>query len=243
MNLTEQKREEPRKSGVNEMRGRIAEILGADRWVSGSFPAVAPESVDEFSHLLAGYVGPLMIVGSGSSFKKDFSPGPGTLILLTSKLLSDYVLFHDDQVLVLNSGWSVVEVKERLAHENLYVKALDLFTSGTVGGRLALYGSRPDATGSPGWLHSLLGLEVVLPSGEVISMGGRCIKDVAGYDIKHLFTGSGGGCGVIVKAAFRCHPLAERPEIQQEFSLHPIVSTNSEWRKLFDPTLRLRPGV
>ena len=45
----------------------------------------------------------------------------------------------------------------------------------------------------------VLGLEVVLPTGEVISTGGRLWKDVAGYDLTRLLTGSEGTLGVITE--------------------------------------------
>lgn len=55
----------------------------------------------------------------------------------------------------------------------------------------------------------VMGLEVVLPNGEVIHTGSRCIKDVVGYDLTRLFVGSEGTLGVITKAVLRLLPLPE----------------------------------
>ncbi|HHE46209.1 MAG TPA: hypothetical protein ENL08_00720, partial [Bacteroidetes bacterium] len=65
---------------INELRLRLSSILGADRWVHGAFPAVAPITIEEVSKLLKGYSGSVMVVGSGSDFPDEFNPGRDTLI-------------------------------------------------------------------------------------------------------------------------------------------------------------------
>ncbi|MFM8678105.1 MAG: FAD-binding oxidoreductase, partial [Alphaproteobacteria bacterium] len=53
---------------------------------------------------------------------------------------------------------------------------------------------------------SVLGLEVVLPDGTVVSRLGRMIKDNAGYDLKHLFVGSEGTLGIVTRAVLVLQP-------------------------------------
>ena len=53
----------------------------------------------------------------------------------------------------------------------------------------------------------VLGLEVVLADGRAVRVGGRTVKDVAGYDLKRLFVGSEGTLGVITEAILRLRPL------------------------------------
>ncbi|UCD09057.1 MAG: FAD-binding protein, partial [Dehalococcoidales bacterium] len=50
------------------------------------------------------------------------------------------------------------------------------------------------------------GLEVVLPSGEIVTLGGKLIKNAMGIDLLHLMIGSEGALGVITKAVFRMIP-------------------------------------
>jgi glycolate oxidase len=50
------------------------------------------------------------------------------------------------------------------------------------------------------------GLEVVIPTGEILKLGGKLLKDVTGYSLMHLFIGSGGTLGVITKIVVRLYP-------------------------------------
>ena len=55
----------------------------------------------------------------------------------------------------------------------------------------------------------VLGLEVVLPNGDIIHTGTACVKDVVGYNITQLFVGSEGTLGIITKAILK---LIAKPE-------------------------------
>ncbi|MDH5462011.1 MAG: FAD-binding oxidoreductase [Candidatus Bathyarchaeota archaeon] len=50
------------------------------------------------------------------------------------------------------------------------------------------------------------GMEVVLPTGEILDLGGKLLKDVAGYNLMHLIIGSQGTLGVITKVILRLYP-------------------------------------
>ena len=50
------------------------------------------------------------------------------------------------------------------------------------------------------------GIEVVVPTGEILNLGGKLLKNVAGYDLMHLLIGSEGTLGVITKVTIRLHP-------------------------------------
>jgi len=52
----------------------------------------------------------------------------------------------------------------------------------------------------------VMGLEVVLPDGELMWLGNKCVKDVAGYSLKDLFVGSEGTLGIITKVLLRLVP-------------------------------------
>lgn len=58
----------------------------------------------------------------------------------------------------------------------------------------------------------VMGMEVVLPSGEVAWLGSKCVKDVAGYSLKDLFIGSEGTLGTITKVLLK---LVPRPKARR----------------------------
>jgi glycolate oxidase len=77
------------------------------------------------------------------------------------------------------------------------------------------------------------GLEVVLPTGEIVTLGGKLIKNAMGLDLLHLMIGSEGALGVITKAVFRLIPqprysallLASFNERLEAMKVAPILTT------------------
>ena len=76
----------------------------------------------------------------------------------------------------------------------------------TIGGILATNDSGPMRHRYGGVRDLVLGLTVVLSDGTVSKSGGKVIKNVAGYDLAKLFTGSYGTLGIVVQVAVRLHP-------------------------------------
>ena len=78
----------------------------------------------------------------------------------------------------------------------------------TIGGNVALNAGGPRGVKYGVTRDYLLGLEVVLPSGEVIRTGGKALKNVSGYDLTRLMCGSEGTLGIITEIILRLVPLA-----------------------------------
>ncbi|MGE0479671.1 MAG: FAD-binding oxidoreductase [Phycisphaerae bacterium] len=115
-----------------------------------------------------------------------------------------------DMTVTVQAGMTVAALQARLAEHGQEL-ALDVPRPdrSTVGGAVAmnLSGSRRLACGAV--RDQLIGLRVVGAGGELIRGGGRVVKNVAGYDLCKLYTGSRGWLGVIVEATFR---VAAKPE-------------------------------
>jgi glycolate oxidase FAD binding subunit len=77
----------------------------------------------------------------------------------------------------------------------------------TIGGVVAVGDSGPLRHRYGGPRDLLLGITVALPDGTLARSGGKVIKNVAGYDLPKLFSGSFGTLGLVVQVALRLHPL------------------------------------
>jgi glycolate oxidase len=76
----------------------------------------------------------------------------------------------------------------------------------SIGGNLATNAGGPRCLKYGVTKNYVLGLEVVLASGEILHIGGRCHKNKTGFDLLHLFVGSEGMLGVITEATLRIIP-------------------------------------
>src|SRR5262249_52930554 len=114
-----------------------------------------------------------------------------------------------DFTAVLEAGVPLAAAQEAFAKEGQWL-ALDPREGGTIGGLFATADSGParHRYGAPRDL--IIGATVILSDGTVATSGGRVIKNVAGYDLGKLFTGSRGTLGLIASVAVRLHPLPAR---------------------------------
>jgi glycolate oxidase FAD binding subunit len=123
----------------------------------------------------------------------------------------DRIIVHNpgDFTAVLEAGVPLATAQATFAREGQWL-ALDPGADGTIGGLFATADSGParHRYGAPRDL--IIGATVVLSDGTVATSGGRVIKNVAGYDLGKLFTGSRGTLGLIASVAVRLHPLPAR---------------------------------
>lgn len=84
--------------------------------------------------------------------------------------------------------------------------------AGTLGAAVASGASGPLRTCYGATRDNVLGLEVVTGDGRTLRIGGRVVKNVAGYDLVRLFTGSRGSLGIITRVSIRLFPLPEADE-------------------------------
>jgi glycolate oxidase FAD binding subunit len=182
--------------------------LDAVRGVVPSFVA-APSSTAEVSALLrtAASAG-LTVVPRGAGTGLSWGLPPSSCDLVVDMRAMDQVLEHaaGDLVARVQAGATIGQLAVTLASAGQQL-ALDAPADATVGGVVAtgLAGPRRFRYGAPRDL--LIGLTVVRADGVIAHSGGKVVKNVAGYDLGKLFTGSQGALGLITEATFRLHPL------------------------------------
>ncbi|HEY1632303.1 MAG TPA: FAD-binding oxidoreductase [Rhizomicrobium sp.] len=102
--------------------------------------------------------------------------------------------------------------EEALRHERFFPLSLASEGSCTIGGNLSTNAGGVDVLRYGNARELVLGLEVVLASGEVLNMLRTLRKDNTGYDLKQLFIGAEGTLGVITAAALKLFPKPETRE-------------------------------
>jgi len=105
------------------------------------------------------------------------------------------------------------------AGDDAAVEAVD--AGATIGGIVATADSGPLRHHYGGVRDLVVGITVVLSDGTVARAGGKVIKNVAGYDLAKLFTGSFGTLGAILEVAVRLHPRPERAATARGISDDP----------------------
>ncbi|HSC72884.1 MAG TPA: FAD-linked oxidase C-terminal domain-containing protein [Gaiellaceae bacterium] len=184
------------------------------RGLQGRADAVAlPRTAEEVAEVVAWcYERGVVIVprGGGTGYAGGAVPLDGGVVLSLERL--DRVRSFDPLLwrIEVEAGLRTAEVR-RVAREGGLLFAPDpgAAEQSHIGGNIATNAGGPHAykygvTGA--WV---LGLEVVVPPGELVRFGGPVRKDVAGYDLKHLLVGSEGTLGVITSAWLRLTPAPE----------------------------------
>jgi glycolate oxidase FAD binding subunit len=173
---------------------------------------VEPGSVEEVSGVmkLAAREG-LAVAPRGGGTKMHIGDPPRRLDLIVSTARMNEVLEHTpgDQIVRLQAGVKLEDLQKYVSSSDQML-AIDPPESGaTVGGTVAANSSGPRRYRYGTIRDLIIGITVVLHDGTVAKAGGKVVKNVAGYDLSKLFTGSLGTLGIIATANFRLHP---RPE-------------------------------
>jgi glycolate oxidase FAD binding subunit len=165
----------------------------------------APASTEEAAAVLTAAAREnLAVVVRGGGTKLDWGMPPRRLDLIVDTHRLTGVVEHaaGDLIMVARAGTPLDTLE--LGGQQL---ALDIPLPGaTVGGTVAVSTSGPRRQLYGTARDLLIGITVVLPDGRVAHAGGKVVKNVAGYDLGKLFTGSYGTLGLITECAFRLHP-------------------------------------
>jgi glycolate oxidase len=177
---------------------------------------VSPRTAEEVAAILklcTETSTPVYTRGSGTNLCADTCPLKGGVVLLMKHLNKILELDKENLTITVQPGTITKEITDRVEKEDLfYPPDPSSMKISTIGGNLA-----ENSGGLRGLKYGVtkdyvMALQVALPNGELIRTGGKLTKDVAGYDLTHLFVGSEGTLGVITEATLKLIP---KPETQK----------------------------
>jgi glycolate oxidase subunit GlcD len=184
----------------------LAQIVGDANVTSNNATLiVAPASAEEISEILklASSRRWTVLPAGGRTWLKS------TANLIVSARRLNQIIEHEpaDLIAIAQAGVTLTDFNAKLAENGQWLP-LDPPDDGraTLGGVVATGIGGPQQFGYGRPRGSVIGMRVVLADGSMIKAGGRVVKNVAGYDLCKLFTGSYGSLGVITELNFKLRP-------------------------------------
>jgi len=152
--------------------------------------------------------------GAGSGLSGGAVPVHGGIVVCTDRLNKILEFDRENMMLVAEPGVVANDINEYIKDSGLFYAGYPMsmetcFIGGNVGenaggGKAVKYGVTS---------RYVLGLEVVTPTGEIVELGGKLLKDVTGYNMVQLMIGSEGTLGIFAKVILKLIP---RPKYQAD---------------------------
>jgi len=174
---------------------------------------------------------PVVTRGSGTGLSGGSLPVKDCIVLCTVRMDQIVEVDAANLTLTCEPGVTTIQVAEAAGQAGLfYPPDPGSMKISTIGGNVAensggLRGLKYGVT-----RNYVMGLEVVLPDGEIMWLGNKCVKDVAGYSLKDVFIGSEGTLGVITKVLLRLipKPAAKRTMVATYAQMDAAAQTVSD---------------
>ncbi len=193
--------------------------------VKGKYPEVlvkpnSSEKVSKIMRLASDNLVPVTPIGGKTGLMGGMIPVYGG-VGLSLERLDDKVDVDEDNLMVeVAAGVPMEKLKEKVEEKGLTLPIHPTTEDSQIGGTIAV-NAGGEATLKHGVMRDYVkGLEVVLPDGEIMELGGKLLKDNTGYSLLHLMIGSEGTLGIITKAILRLYPASE----ESKFVILPFES-------------------
>ena len=208
-------------AGLEAALGDLRSVVGADYvrpttaqdTIDGVLPAtvVEPGTAEEMSRVLKiATAAGLQVSPRGDGTKMEWGNPPRVVDLIASTRRLNRVVEHvwADMTATVAAGCTVAQLQQALGQHGQRLALDPLWPEqATIGGILATNDSGPLRIRFGSLRDLIIGITLVLPDGTLAKSGGKVVKNVAGYDLPKLATGSLGTLGIIAQAIFRLHPI------------------------------------
>jgi glycolate oxidase FAD binding subunit len=202
-----------RELGAASVQGD-AGVLGGHA-VDGKSPALvcfpsAAEQVRAILRLCGEVQAAVTPWGGGTAMRQGNIPSRVDVVVVLERLAE--VVEHDDANLTATAqaGMKVAALQEIVGRRRQHLAVDPPHPArATLGGIVAANSNGPRRMLHGGLRDLVIGMKMVVATGEQIKAGGKVVKNVAGYDLCKLFVGSLGTLGIVTEVTFRMAPLPE----------------------------------
>jgi glycolate oxidase len=149
---------------------------------------------------------PVTARGSGTGLSGGCTPSADSLLISFERMDAILEIDEENFVAVVQPGVTLAQLDEALAPLGLAYPVYPGEYSASLGGNVATNAGGMRAVKYGVTRHQVLGLEAVLPTGEVIRTGGKFVKATTGYDLTQLIIGSEGTLALVTEATLRLYP-------------------------------------
>ncbi len=179
-------------------------------WVHEPDIVLFPRTTEQISDILKlanEHRIPVTPRGGGTNVSGGSVPIQGGIVLCTTRMNQIVEISKENMIAIVEPGVVLMNLNLELAKQGLmFPPDPQSFVGATLGGIVAENSGGPAGLKYGVTKHYVLGLEWVLPDGDVIQVGATTTKNRTGYDLPMLFTGSEGTLGVMTKAILKLIP-------------------------------------
>ncbi|MFO7280552.1 MAG: FAD-linked oxidase C-terminal domain-containing protein [Thermoanaerobacterales bacterium] len=216
--------------GQADVIERFAAVVGADHVLTGEaikddytrdealtatpqrpLAVVLPATTEEVAGVLRvahEHRVPVTARGAGTGMSGACIPVPGGIVVSFERMSSILEIDTENFVAVVEPGVRLEQLDAALAPLGLVYPVYPGEYSASLGGNVNTNAGGMRAVKYGVTRHHVLGLEAVLPTGEVIRCGGKIVKVSTGYDLTQLIIGSEGTLALVTKAYLKLYPRA-----------------------------------
>ncbi len=151
---------------------------------------------------------PITARGSGTGLSGACTPSADGVVVSFERMNTILEIDTENHVAVVQPGVTLAQLDDALAPLGLSYPVYPGEYSASLGGNVATNAGGMRAVKYGVTRHQVLGLEAVLPTGEVIRTGGKFVKATTGYDLTQLIIGSEGTLALVTEATLRLYPRA-----------------------------------
>jgi len=149
---------------------------------------------------------PVTARGSGTGMSGACIPQANGIVVSFERMNHILEVDEDNFVAVVEPGVQLAQLDAELAPRGLVYPVFPGENSASLGGNVNTNAGGMRAVKYGVTRHQVLGLEAVLPSGEVVTSGGKVVKISTGYDLTQLIVGSEGTLALVTKAYLKLYP-------------------------------------